>query len=578
VKTFASAAEVRLAYELGKVGTHDRIALRLPGARVVGEEDDARAVALPPGRRLETTVGRVLFNDLLPPGVPFYNLTMTGKRLARALTDCQRRLRPREMTELIDRLKQAGFAAATRSGVSFALDDIPVPRDKPAALEQARLEVRRLRQARDDGNLAEAEYAELLREAWDRADKVIGRTLMRDLRDDARDGRPYLNPLYVMADSGARGSIDQLRQLAGMRGLMASVSGRLIERPITGNLREGLPSWEHFVSAYGGRKGLSDKGLRTADAGYLTRKLVACAQQVVVTEADCRTNLGIVKSAPTGALAGRVNGRVSLQRIEASPGELVVEPDELISPGQARRLSELGLEHLTVRSPITCRAARGVCQRCYGLDLATGRLVAIGAAVGVVAAQSIGEPGTQLTLRVFHAGGVVGKDIVNDLERVTRLLEGNGGAIDLRQLLRESGPELVAEHLLEQVRRCYRQHGLEIDDRHFEVILARMLGQVQVTRPGHSGLWRGQVLDRRAFAQANQGLPAEDRAACRPCLLGVSQVALRGPGFLAAAGFQRTPRVLAEAALAGAIDPLTGLMENVLLGRRVPAGTGWRRG
>jgi DNA-directed RNA polymerase subunit beta' len=426
-----------------------------------------------------------------------------------------------------------------------------------------------------------------------------------------------------------------------MRGLMTSLSGRLIERPITASLREGLPSWDYFVSAYGGRKGLTDKGVRTADAGYLTRKLVAAAQAVVVTLPDCGTLRGIVKRVPLGSMA-RALGRVSLEEV-CEGGRVVVRAGELIGPEQARLLAETGRQELRVRSPISCQARRGVCQKCYGTDLATGKLVEVGTAVGIVAAQSIGEPGTQLTLRTFHGGGVAGRDIVNDLDRVNRLLEvsaptdaallapasgtvhvrrcapgepgsgcrgwwldpwqegeaevlprwrgkplrvGDGdtveagdelteGGLDARRLLRLTDPARVAERLLKEVRMVYRAHGLEIDDRHFEVILARMLGFVQVLTPGDTPLVRGQVVERGAFDATNAAL-AEGRlrATCRPCLVGIRKVAAAGAGFLAAASFQGAVGVLTGAALAGRVDRLEGLMENVILGRRVPAGTG----
>jgi DNA-directed RNA polymerase subunit beta' len=637
-RAFAGIDEVRLAYDLGKVGTHARIRLRLPGTvrAVVDEEDDQQVRPVRPGTLLDTSVGRALFNSLLPSGLPYYNLTLTARRLARILADCHRKFGRQVAVLVLDRLKEAGFAAATWSGASFACDDVPLPRAKSIVLRDTLAHVESLRRGHEEGNVDEQTYALELMAAWDQAHKKITEKLLPDLRQDTRNGRAYLNPLYLMADSGARGSPEQIRQLAGLRGLMASVSGRLIDRPIVASLREGLPSWDYFVSAHGGRKGLTDKGLRTAEAGYLTRKLVDAVQQVVVTMADCLATRGVLKRAPVGALAARVTGRVSQQPVRDS-GRVLIDHDELISPGQARRLAEMGRTELRVRSPLTCQAPVGICQRCYGTDLSTGRLVEIGTAVGIVAAQSIGEPGTQLTLRSFHFGGVAGKDIVSDLERVTRFLEVSPvddavplapftgvirivqyeeepdtegwwldetgldeitrlggrdlrvkdgevviagtplveGEVDLRHMLHVGGPEMVGDHLLEQVRRIYRQHRLDIDDRHFEVVLSRMLGSVVVRDPGDTDLLPGTLLPRAALRAVNAALPAgKAPARGRAWLLGVSQVAARAEGFLAAASFQRAVKVLTEAALAGRVDRLVGLKENTILGRRIPAGTG----
>jgi DNA-directed RNA polymerase beta' subunit len=643
-RAFAGIDEVRLAHELGKVGTHARIRLRLPEGALVDEGDEQKGATRPPGRLIETSVGRALFNAVLQPCaprgaqgpalMPYYNLTVTGKWLSRILAAAHHKFGPRAAIGLVDRLKETGFRWATRAGVSFATDDVPRPRDKQAVLQKATRRAAALREAYEEGKLTEDDYAGEVLELWSRAQKDATAHLMADMENDGRGGRPYLNPLFVMADSGARGNIDQVRQLAGLRGLMASVSGRLVERPITASLREGLPSWDYLVSAYGGRKGLTDKGVRTAEAGYLTRKLVAAAQQVVVSEADCGTVLGVLKRAP-GALGARVRGRVSLETVYDDAGGVVVEGGELVSPGQARRLSEMQREALLVRSPLTCQAPRGVCQRCYGVDLSTGQMVAPGTPVGVVAAQSIGEPGTQLTLHTFRGGGLAGKDIANDLEKVTRLLEaspparpallaprpgvvrlveypegrppaGPGWRLDdagrlagrrllvrdgqavtagtpltegdapLGRMLALAGPGAVGEYVLEKVRQTYRHHGLEIDDRHFEVILARMLGWVVVRRRGDTALRVGEVVGQPQLRAANRALPPGGRpATARPCLLGVSKAAGRADGFLAAASFQRAVKVLTEAALEGRADGLMGLMENVILGRRIPAGTNY---
>jgi DNA-directed RNA polymerase beta' subunit len=573
---FAGPAEVLLAHALGKVGTHARVRLRLPPGRAAVEEGHEHEAGEPRRGMVTTTVGRVLFDDVLPPGLPFYNLTLTARRLNRVLADCHRLLGQRPTVELADRIKRLGFEAATRSGLSFAADDIPSPRNKAAILAATRKSVDSLRAAYRRGDLEASEYALRLLDRWSEAHKQVTAHLLPDLRHDTRDGRSYLNPLFVQVDSGARGSLDQLRQLAGMRGLMASVSGRVIERSITASLREGLPSWDYFLSAHGARKGLTDKGVRTAEAGYLTRKLIDAAQRVVVTAHDCGTHQGIAKRGPD--LAGLVRGRVSLYDVAPPCGPVLVRADELITPEQAGLLAARGVPEFWVRSPLTC-AADGVCQLCYGTDLATGRLVEMGSAVGVIAGQSIGEPGTQLTLHTFRLGGLAGKDILNDLERVTRLLEAKPvGDRDPAALMDAWGPEAVREYFLGELRAVYRQHGLEIDDRHFEVVLARLLAFVRVTEPGDTDLLPEQVLERRAFDTTNAGLPVGARpATCRPHLLGLTRAASAAPGFLAAASFQRSVAVLTEAALAGRVDCLVGLKENVMLGRLIPAGTGLKR-
>jgi DNA-directed RNA polymerase beta' subunit len=581
---FAGAEEVVLAHALGKLGTHARVTLRLPPGQEVIEADEDEPRAPGPDRRVRTTAGRVLFNELLPAGMPFYNLALTARRLARILTDCRGRLGPAATVVLADRLKVAGFEAATRSGLSFATDDVPRPAGKAEALGVAGHAVEALRSAYRAGNLGAEDYALRLLELWSAAHKRITARLLPDLRHDRRGGRPYLNPLSVQIESQARGSEDQLRQLAGMRGLMASASGRLIERSITASLREGLPSWDYFLSAHGARKGLTDKGVRTAEAGYLTRKLIDAVQGVVVRAHDCGTHRAVAKRAPRAgqpgepALRSLVRGRVSRDTIEG-PGGVVVRAGELIGPEQARALERLGLPEVWVRGPLTCELERGVCRLCYGADLATGRLVEEGLAVGVVAAQSIGEPGTQLTMHTFRLGGVAGKDIVNDLERVTRLLGAAPalpGEASAAALLEAEGPEAAQDLLLGEVRRIYRRHGLEIDDRHFEVVLARLLGFVRVVDAGDTALLPEQVLERRAFRAHNDRALAAGRrpATCRPHFQGLARAAAGAEGFLAAASFQRAVAVLTESALEGRFDALEGLKENVILGRLIPAGTG----
>jgi DNA-directed RNA polymerase subunit beta' len=586
--TFSGPGEVLLAHAQDKIGLHARIRLRLPHGKKLVHAESGHLVTLSPCHLVTTTVGRVLFNDILDPKMPFYDLPLTVSALRRVIADCHRLLGRGETVALLDRLKALGFRTATRSGVSFALDDLRTTGGKDEVVQRTEKEVAAVEQSCRRGLISTDEREDQVISLWMDARDEIGRRVMADL---ARDQQTGPNPLYLMASSGARGNQEQLRQLAGMRGLIARPSGQVVSRPITSSLREGLSVLEYFSSTHGARKGLSDTALKTAGAGYLTRKLIDVAQNVVVSMHDCGTTRGI----ETKSLRGRV--------LVSGQGPLTEE--------ESARLK--GRDGVRVRSPLTCAAPSGVCRLCYGIDLSTGKLVEEGTAVGIVAAQSIGEPGTQLTLRTFHIGGVHSEqDITLGLPRVTELFEAQrprgaavlaevagevrvGGAEDVRRrkqrvfvqpldnhgkpvgperpqsipegrhllvtdgqrvalgeeltdgvldphdVLRLRGREAVWRYLVSEVQGVYRAQGVELDDRHVEVIVARML------RPGSTQL------------------------------LGVTRAAVRADSFIAAAAFQETATVLTEAALAGKVDPLAGVKENVALGRLIPAGTGFRR-
>jgi DNA-directed RNA polymerase subunit beta' len=421
---FANVGEVFTAYGQKKLGVHARIQVRLPfDKKVISEIRTDKGLKVDdvprkPNGLVITTVGRVLFNDILAPKMAFYDVPMTSKHLARVISDCYLILGRRETIDLLDRMKELGFRESTRSGLSFATDDLKTPGNKEGVLRGTSKEVDRYLRQYADGNITELERYNKVIDLWTHARDEITRAMMEDLKNDRRDGKPYLNPIYLMAYSGARGGVEQIRQLCGMRGLMAKPNGTIIETPIKANFREGLSVLEYFSSTHGARKGLADTALKTADSGYLTRKLADVAQNVVVTMHDCGTTQGVSKSAVYKGdeierpLSESIRGRVSRNSIENPVSrDVIVKENEMITVEQARKVEALGVDKILVRSPMTCKAPLGVCRLCYGMDLATGALVEEGMAVGIIAAQSIGEPGTQLTMRTFHIGGVVKREV-----------------------------------------------------------------------------------------------------------------------------------------------------------------------
>jgi DNA-directed RNA polymerase subunit beta' len=424
-KVFANPAEVFTAFGQGKLGVHARIKVRLPiEKRVISEvrydKDKNRVEEVPRSANglVATTVGRVLFNDILDPHMAFYDLALSSKNLSRIIADCYQQLGRGATITLLDRMKDLGFRESTRSGLSFATDDLRTPANKEAVLKDTEKKVEFFRRQYDRGNITEVERYNNVIDLWTHARDEITRQMMDDLRNDRREGTPYLNPIFLMAHSGARGGIEQIRQLAGMRGLMAKPNGTIIETPIKANFREGLSVLEYFSSTHGARKGLADTALKTADSGYLTRKLADVAQNVVITMQDCGTTQGVAKSAVYKGedierpLSESIRGRVSRNTIiNPVTDEEIVRENEMISWEAARKIEALGVDKILVRSPMTCQAPLGVCRLCYGMDLATGALVEEGMAVGIIAAQSIGEPGTQLTMRTFHIGGVVKRTV-----------------------------------------------------------------------------------------------------------------------------------------------------------------------
>ena len=856
--TFSSLREADLAYALGVIDLHARIKVRLPEHRRLKSEDEGAK----PGAMIETTYGRIMYNMILPEGMDYYNMPLRSAELAMVISDCYQRLGRKATIGLLDDMNKIGFQQSTLSGLSFATDDLVTPSSKTRHIADADKQVLKFKKLYDRGVITEQERYNQVLDTWTHARERITQEMMDAMKSDERTAG-YVNPVYLMAHSGARGGIEQIRQLAGMRGLMAKPTGEIIETPIKANFREGLTVLEYFSSTHGARKGLADTALKTADSGYLTRKLADVAQNVVVTVHDCGTTQGVTKSVLYRGekvevrLAEAIHGRVSRKNIvNLVTDEVVVRENEMITSEIGRRVEELGLEKIQVRSPLTCEASLGVCRLCYGMDLSTGAMVEEGMAVGIIAAQSIGEPGTQLTMRTFHIGGTVntsveesesrakrggivkfvrirsvrneeGKEIVlsrnsevslldpkgrelekyevptgaelmvkenqeikpgevlcqwdphsipilaevsgkvryedvvegetmrmekdpggtirrmiidhkgelhpqivledadgkpldvyylperahievaegtllsagsvmaktpreatgitditGGLPRVTEIFEARkpkdpaviaevDGTVEIlgekrrgkrsivvrsetgierehlvphgkrflvhsgdmvkagqalvdgplvpHDILRVSGEEEVQKYLLHEIQSVYRSQRVEINDKHVEIIIGRMLRKVRVENPGDTNLLPGLVLDRFDFRKVNQDLskclkiaekgdsqfepgtlvpkdaleqvnsqiqamggdPAKGvrpkAATASTQLLGITKASVQSSSFISAASFQETTKVLTEAALAGKVDNLVGLKENVILGHLIPAGTGFRQ-
>ncbi|NLP44389.1 MAG: DNA-directed RNA polymerase subunit beta' [Peptococcaceae bacterium] len=587
------------------------------------------------GKLIETTAGRLLFNSVIPEEVGFVNQLITKKDLDKIVAKAYRLCGYNKTAKLLDGIKNLGFRFSTQAGITVGISDIQIPETKKTILAEADTQVTQTEKQYRRGLITDEERKSLVIEIWTKANDLVTKALMESL--------DKFNPVYMMANSGARGNIQQLRQLAGMRGLMADPSGRTIELPIKTNFREGLTVLEYFISSHGARKGLADTALRTADSGYLTRRLVDVSQDVIVREEDCGTDTGIVvsdiKEGPEmiEKLEERLIGRFPLEEIKhPETGELLASPDKEINEEQAKLIAEV-YDKVEIRSVLNCKTRYGVCKKCYGRNLATGRLVEIGEAVGIIAAQSIGEPGTQLTMRTFHTGGVAGDDITQGLPRVEELFEARkpkgqaiiseiAGTVSIKEIkgrrevdvtdangeIRsytipygsrlkvsegqtiEAGDELtegsvnphdtlkikgirgVQTYLLGEVQRVYRLQGVDINDKHIEVMVRQMLRKVKVDDAGDTDLLPGGLIDVFEFEEENArviqagGEPAE----ARPVLLGITKASLATDSFLSAASFQETTRVLTEASIKGKVDPLIGLKENVIIGKLIPAGTG----
>lgn len=658
-KVFASPAEARLAYACGHLGLQSKIKVRLTNPPIPTKAEIQAAKERKPqkGKKKETeaqekpymittTVGRVIFNEAIPLecGFPFINEVIDKHALGRIVLACYKRLGSAKTAPMLDNLKDVGFKYATKSGTTISVSDIEIPPEKPKILAAADQEVLVTEEQFQGGLMTYDERYRRLIEIWTNATDAVTSALMKRL--------DKTNSVYMMATSGARGNIAQVRQIAGMRGLMADPSGRILPLPIKANLREGLTVLEYFISTHGARKGLADTALRTADSGYLTRRLVDVAQDIIVREVDCNST-GFVNmdsltesGAEVVSLKERIVGRIAMEDIKNSKSKtVIVKYGEEIDEDKAKEISNTGVKFVKIRSVLTCKTRHGVCVKCYGRNLSSTRPVEIGETVGIIAAQSIGEPGTQLTLRTFHYGGVAVEDIIQGLPRVeelfearkpkgyaymseidgvvklseekgfrkititsldskedkstyvpfsTRLIKGikNGsivksgdhiteGPLNPHEILRICGVTEVQKYLVNEVQRVYRSQGVDINDKHVEVIVRQMLHKVRVDDPGDAELLTGALMDVFQFEDANAKIVKERGklrpAKAKPVLLGVTKASLATDSFLSAASFQETTRVLTDAAIKGKTDPLLGLKENVIIGKLIPAGTGMPR-
>ena len=647
-KIFSSEDEAIMAYQCGEVSLQAQVKIRLE--REWNGEKRHKIV--------ETSVGRVIFNNAIPQNMGFVDRSkeenlfqlevdrlVAKKDLGNIVDRCYRKYGPTTTSEVLDRIKALGYKFSTRGGITIGFQDIQVPEEKKALIKKAEEQVVEIDNLFHMGLLSDGERRERVIGVWEKTTNDVSKALM--------DSLDPFNPIYMMANSGARGSTAQIRQLAGMRGLMADTSGQIIEVPIRANFREGLSVLEFFISSHGARKGLADTALRTADSGYLTRRLVDVSQEVIIREEDCFAAHG---EAPKGMaisaimdgnkliepLKSRIIGRYAVEDvIHPETGECIVKSGEMISFEQAEAVEKAGITSVICRSVFTCRADHGVCAKCYGANLANGNPVDIGEAVGIIAAQAIGEPGTQLTMRTFHTGGVASaEDITQGLPRVEEIFEArkpkglaviteiNGtvhidnskkrreavvsnedgesesylipfgsklkvkdgdvveagdelteGSVNPHDILKIRGVKGVQAYLLKEVQSVYRLQGVEISDKHIEVIIRQMLRKVQIEDAGDTTLLPGELIDIFRFEQENERVLANDGqpAIAKRKLLGITKAALATDSFLSAASFQETTRVLTEAAIKGKIDPLVGLKENVILGKLIPAGIGLKR-
>ena len=589
------------------------------------------------GERIETTIGRITFNNVLPEDYPFLNYGMNKSEVSRLVEDVCNRYSASEVPPVLDGLKAAGFHYATRAGITVSVFDASIPPTKAAILEAADKKVDAIDEDYEMGLMSREERHHQVIDIWNAANDEVGEAMAENF--------DRFNPIYMMAFSGARGNIKQIRQLAGMRGIMQNPKGEQLDRPIKANFREGLSVLEYFISTHGARKGLADTALRTADSGYLTRRLVDVAQDVIIREIDCGTTDGVPYPLHNekGELDENLIGRNLLTPAVDENGEIIMDADTYISSMEdLAKLEAAGLTEVNVRTIMTCHAHEGVCQKCYGWDLATGRPVNIGTAVGIIAAQSIGEPGTQLTMRTFHQGGVAGDDITHGLPRVQELFEArrpkglavlaeiagtlqvsgdkntkiltvhdqegnfreytvsaraqlaNGvtdgcevrvgqqltkGSVDPKELLKLTDPNTTLRYIVSQVQDVYVSQGVDINDKHIEVIARQMLRKVTVLDPGDSDYLAGSQVNRYEFQDAANELIAEGKnpPVGQPLLLGITKASLATDSWLSAASFQETTKVLTDAAIEGKTDTLKGLKENVIIGKPIPAGTGLKR-
>ena len=639
-KVFSDVDEAMMAYKNGVVTLHARIKVRM-----YKEIDGVMQHKI-----INATVGQLIFNEHIPQDLGFvdrsdpnkafdleFTKLATKKQLGVIIDRCIRVHGFTETADVLDNIKALGFKYSTQGAITVSVSDIKVPEVKKQYLAEAEEQVEKITKQYRRGMLDDDERYNAIIKVWTDTNDKLTKALMDNLDD--------LNPIYMMANSGARGSVNQIRQLAGMRGLMANTSGKAVEIPIRANFREGLNVLEYFISTHGARKGLADTALRTADSGYLTRRLVDVSQEVIIHEEDCGTKEGIVVTAIKDGneviepLEDRLLGRYTCKDVvDPATGEVLVEADKMMDEADIAKIMAAGIEAVEIRNILTCKTPIGVCSHCYGANLASGEPVPVGEAVGTIAAQSIGEPGTQLTMRTFHSGGVAGDDITQGLPRVEELFEARkpkgvaivseiggrisisetkkrreivvtndetgeaatyvipydarikvkedqiiekgepltSGSINPHDILRIKGAREVQSYLTQEVQRVYRMQGVDISDKHIEVIVRQMMRKVKVEEPGGTNLLMGSLIDMFELETANKKAREEGvaEATASTVLLGITKASLATESFLSAASFQETTRVLTEAAIKGKVDPLLGLKENVIIGKLIPAGTG----
>ena len=663
-KFFKSKNEALLAYENKEITLHSKIKVR----RTVTTEDGTEVTGI-----IDTTLGRLLFNEIIPQDLGYVDRTNpdnilkleidfhVGKKQLKPILDkCINTHGATKTAEVLDDVKAIGYKYSTRGAISVSISDMKVPDEKKQILADAQTQVDKITKMFRRGLMTEEERYLAVVKVWEEADKVLTKALL--------DGLDKYNNIFMMADSGARGSNQQIKQLAGMRGLMADTTGRTIELPIKSNFREGLDVLEYFISAHGARKGLSDTALRTADSGYLTRRLVDVSQDLIIRETDCCAGKAIPGMEVEAFMEGkeviesfqeRITGRYLAESVYDKDGNLLVKANHMVSPKRAALIVNQGVDSngvpfldpdtgvtrqdakIKIRTILTCKSHLGVCAKCYGANMATGQPVQVGEAAGIIAAQSIGEPGTQLTMRTFHTGGVAGDDITQGLPRVEELFEARkpkglaiiaefGGKVQLRdnkkkrevvitndetgeskaylipygsrikvlddQVL-EAGDELtegsvnphdilkikgiraVQDYMLREVQRVYRLQGVDINDKHIEIIVRQMLKKIRIEDNGDSSYLPGTLVDVLDFEDTNEQLIAEGKqpAEGSQVMLGITKASLATDSFMSAASFQETTKVLTDAAIKSKVDPLNGLKENVIIGKLIPAGTGMKR-
>ena len=652
IHNYSSTEEAIAAYADGAVGLHAPIRVRY-GKEINGKMEY---------KIIDATVGRLIYNEPIPQDLGFVDRSIPGhefdleisflvgkKQLGKIIDKCIRKHGFTIATEMLDRIKALGYKYSTKGAISVSIADMVVPAIKYELVKQAEGKVVEIENFFRQGFITNEERYRLVVQQWEQTTK--------DVTDALQGNLDEFNPIYMMADSGARGSMAQIRQLAGMRGLMADTAGRTIEIPVKANFREGLSVLEYFISSRGARKGMTDTALRTADSGYLTRRMVDVSQEVIIRQKDCGTTHGIwvgaviQKGDVIDTFGNRIRGRYPVHDVvDPKTGELLHSKDVMMMPEDAAKFEAHGIDKIYIRTILGCRARSGVCAKCYGMNLATSKEVDLGEAVGIIAAQSIGEPGTQLTMRTFHSGGVAGDDITQGLPRVEELFEARrpkkmaqiseitgvvniddthrtalrnitvtaedgevkvyqvpysvglkvshgkvvqkgepitDGALYPQDVLRISGVEAVQDYLVQSVQAVYRQQGVDINDKHIEVIIRQMMRKVRIEEPGDSQLLSGSTVEVMEYLDAKEAIEARIAAGetredgselvvptATTLLMGITKASLATDSFLSAASFQETTKVLTEAAIKGKVDHLIGLKENVIIGKLIPAGSG----